>query len=241
VRARWPAFLVLLAPALGAPASRGPLDHAVCCGPGGFSLANHDPFGVPAQNPRRLPAPTRAVDAAAAHTAAASAGTAAPPTAMRPILRIPGPPLADLERPLTRQSGYAKIGFSQLAAFPFAAPETPLAPGAKVPDVLAQVPAAVRKLDGEKVLLTGFMLPTKLTDGFATEFLFLSSSQLCCFGTQPALNDWIAVTMRAEGLPPVQDVPMALAGRLRVRPQWTDGVLTALYTMEGHGLLKMKE
>ncbi|MBL9202426.1 MAG: DUF3299 domain-containing protein [Opitutaceae bacterium] len=230
----WPAFLALLAPAFGAPASRGPLDHAVCCGPGAFNPANHDPFGVPAKNPRRLPSPTRNADDTAANT---------PPTAAsaRPVLRIPGPPLADLERPLVRQSGYAKIGFSQLAAFPFQAPETPLAPGTTPPDLLAQVPAVVRKLDGEKVVLTGFMLPTKLKDGFATEFLFLSSSQLCCFGTQPALNDWIAVKMRGEGLPPVQDVPMSLAGRLRIQPQWIDGVLTALYTMEGHGLLKTKD
>lgn len=237
MRARWLAFLMLVAPALCAPASRGPLDHAVCCGPGGFNLANHDPFGVPAQNPRRLPPPTRAAEVASSATA--SAGT--PAVTPRPVLRIPGPPLADLERPLARQSGYAKIGFSQLAGFPFAAPESPLAPGTKPPDVLAQVPAVVRQLDGEKVVLTGFMLPTKLKDGFATEFLFLSSSQLCCFGTQPALNDWIAVKMRGEGLPPVQDVPMSLAGRISIRPVWTEGVLTALYTMEGHGLLKVKD
>jgi hypothetical protein len=233
-RVAFVASLALAAPLPGATAVRGPLDHALCCGPGATNPANHDPFGVPAQIPRRLPAPVRTADAAPVSAPTPAAFT-------RPVLRIPGPPLADLDKPLSRQSGYAKIAFTQLAGFPLAVPEQPLAPGATPPDVLAQVPAAVRKLDGQKVVLTGFMLPTKLHEGFATEFLFLGSSQLCCFGTPPALNDWIAVTMKKEGLPPVQDVPMALAGRLRIRPQWTDGFLTGLYFLEGDGLLKIKD
>ena len=106
--------------------------------------------------------------------------------------------------------------------------------------MLTQVPASIRRLDGKKVVLTGFMLPTKLEGGFATDFFFLSSSQLCCFGVAPALNEWIAVKMKKEGLPPVQDVPVYLAGRLRVRAQWTDGFLTSIYELEGDGLLKTK-
>jgi hypothetical protein len=230
-RVAFVAILALAAPLPGAPAVRGPLDHSLCCGPGAINSANHDPFGVPAQHPRRLPPPTRAAADAAPEA----------PAFTRPVLRIPGPPLADLEKRLPRQSGYAKIAFTQLAGFSLTVPDAPLAPGTTPPDVLAQIPAAVRKLDGQKVVLTGFMLPTKLHEGFATEFLFLGSSQLCCFGTAPALNDWIAVTMKKEGLPPVQDVPMALAGRLRIEPQWTGGVLTGLYFLEGDGLLKITD
>ena len=83
------------------------------------------------------------------------------------------------------------------------------------------------------------MLPTKLEGGFATEFFFLSSSQLCCYGVTPIVNEWISVKMKKEGLPPVQDVPMLLAGRLRVRAQWDDGLLSTIYELEGDGLLKM--
>jgi hypothetical protein len=141
---------------------------------------------------------------------------------------------------LETQSGYARIGFSQLAGFTFVAPPQPVPAGQPPPDVLAQVPAAVRRLDGRKVVLTGFMLPTKLENGYATEFLFLSSSQLCCFGITPALNEWILVRMRKEGLPAVQDVPVALAGRLRVQARWNDGFLTSIYELDGDGLLKIK-
>jgi hypothetical protein len=38
----------------------------------------------------------------------------------------------------------------------------------------------------------------------------------------------------------VQDVPVFLAGRLRVRAQWSDGYLSSLYELEGDGLLKSK-
>ncbi len=162
------------------------------------------------------------------------------PPPSRPILRLPGPPLSALDGRLETQSGYAKIAFSQLAGFPFADPPQPLPPGTPPPDVLAQVPASVRRLDGKKVVLTGFMLPTKMEAGFATEFFFLSSSQLCCFGVTPSANEWIIVKMKKEGLPAVQDVPMSLAGRLRVRAQWTDGFLTSIYELEGDGLLPAK-
>lgn len=47
--------------------------------------------------------------------------------------------------------------------------------------------------------------------------------------------------MKKEGLPPVQDVPMLLAGRLRVRAQWDDGMLSTIYELEGDGLLKTKK
>ncbi len=246
---RLAAGLCLLGVAAGSaaanPFGKGPLDHLLCCGPG--APAEHDALAavlpgnggdstLPARHERRLPA-----SRPAGATAPADPTSGVAPAARPPIIRIPGPPLSALDRPLVRQAGYAKIGFSQLAGFDFAPPPQPLAPGAAVPDVLSQVPAAIRRLDGEKVVLTGFMLPTKLEGGLATEFFFLSSSQLCCYGTMPAVNDWIVVKMAKEGLPPVQDVPVALAGKLRVRAQWTDGFLTSLYALEGDGLLKIKD
>ena len=53
-------------------------------------------------------------------------------------------------------------------------------------------------------------------------------------------GDLFLIKMKKEGIPPVQDVPMTLAGRLRVRAQWADGFLSTLYELEGDGLLKTK-
>ena len=223
-------------------------DHSLCCGikvpldPDGVPLDFSDP--AYAEVLARQQAHARATAAAEKSSAPSSAPienpkspTGSPP---RPLLRLPGPPLSALDGPLTTRSGYTEIAFSQLAGFSFTAPTEALPAGTLVPDLLAQVPASVRRLDGKKVVLTGFMLPTKMENGFATEFLFLSSSQLCCYGTTPAANEWMLVKMKKEGLPAVQDVPMTLAGRLRVQPRWTDGFLTSLYELEGDGLLKTK-
>ncbi|MBI5767677.1 MAG: DUF3299 domain-containing protein [Verrucomicrobia bacterium] len=168
----------------------------------------------------------------------AATTTATPPVSPAPVT-LPAPPVA---RPATVVSGYTVVSFGVLAGFtlPELGTKQPLAAGATAPDVLAHVPETVRRLDGKKVLVTGFMLPTKLADGFAIEFFLLSSPVACCYGTPPAAHEWISVKMRQEGLPPVQHVPMPLAGRLRLRPQWENGYLIALYEIEGDGLLKPK-
>lgn len=104
--------------------------------------------------------------------------------------------------------------------------------------MLAQVPAVLRKFDGRKIVLTGYLLPLKLENGLATEFFLLSNPTLCSHGVIPEVNEWMLVKMRGEGLPPVPDVPMFLAGRLQVRPRWEHGYLLGIYELEGHGLLK---
>ncbi len=176
-----------------------------------------------------------ATTAGAALTAAPAATAGAPPPAPAPAS---GATLADLARGAPSVSGYAHLHYSQLAGFKFQPPPQPIPPDRPPPDVLAQIPAAIRKYDGRKVVLTGYLLPLKLENGLATEFFFLSSPTLCCYGVIPEVNEWMLVRMRGEGLPPVQDVPLFLAGRLRVRPRWEDGQLLGIYELEGHGLLK---
>jgi hypothetical protein len=205
-----------LAPA--APWPPGGANHLLCC-------------GTPTEGPQHQ-REYQLDDLAADPKVASQPAPSAPAPA--------GPSLATLEGPLATVSGYAHIHFSQLAGFKFQPPSQPVPAGQPPPDVLAQVPAVIRKLDGRKVVLTGFMLPLKLENGFATEFFFLSSRSLCCYGVTPEINEWIHVKMRKEGLPAVQDVPVFLAGRLRVRAQWSDGYLSSLYELEGDGLLKAK-
>ena len=236
--------VALSGPLYAAPFGKGPLDHSLCCGPRGPSGA-HDPSAdnsraelfandsdAATRQERRVPL--------SAGNPLPGANLSTPAPAAPVVIRIPGPPLSALDGPLETVSGYAKIAFSQLAGFTVNAPNQPLPTGTIPPDILAQVPASIQRLDGKKVVLTGFMLPTKLENGFATEFFFMSSSQLCCFGVTPAVNEWMLVKMRKEGLPAVQDVPVSLAGRLRIRVQWTEGVLASLYELEGDGLLKTK-
>ena len=195
---------------------------------------------APVSKTSRPPSPRRPSDARGGRwglalllTLALGAGAAEPP---------PPPaeePLAALAREVPTVSGYSHLSFAQLAGFKFRPPPQPVPAGGQAPDVLAQVPAAIRRYDGRKVVLTGYLLPLRLEQGLAVEFFFLSSPTLCCYGTVPEVNEWMLVRMRGEGLPPVQDVPVFLAGRLTVKPRWEEGYLHGIYELEGHGLLPL--
>ena len=193
---------------------------------------------LPPAGRARLRPGLRWVGAFALVLSAAAAPPATPAAAPDP--GPPAPALAALAGPLETVSGYSKISYSQLAGFKFRPPPQPIAPDQPPPDVLAQVPVVLRRLDGKKVVLVGYMLPLTLKDGLATEFFFLSSPNACCYGIVPEVNEWMHVKMRREGLPPVQDVPLFLAGRLHVRARWDEGYLLGIYDLEGDGLLKSR-
>ena len=148
----------------------------------------------------------------------------------KPPAPAPAKPMA-----LEATDGYVTVGFDQLAGFPFASPalQSADAPAtAPKPEVMMQVPASVKKLDDQKVVISGFMLPTKIEKGLATEFLLLNSPLMCCFGVTPSTNAWVVVKM-PQGVPPIQDVPTPFCGRLHVRAQWEDGWLASIYQLDG--------
>lgn len=225
----------------GAPFSGPKIDHSLCC-PRGYNPLRHEDREMAGDFfPEAVPGLPRGADSAISvseRRAPAGVGkeSAKPPAPVLPE----GPPLSALERPPEMVAGYSKVHFSQLAGFKYRPPSQPVPAGEALPDALAQVPELIRGLDGRKVVLSGFMLPLKLENGFATEFFLLSNSSLCCYGIMPEMNEWIHVRMRAEGLPAVQDVPVFLAGKLQVKARWEAGYLTGIYEMEGHGLLKAR-
>jgi len=240
------AKLVLLlaagtAAAGGAPFAGPKVDHALCC-PRGYNPLKHEDRELTGDGPPNLmPGLDRGGDSAVLGPGRRAPAAVADAGAKPPVPPLPaGPPLSALEGPPEMVAGYAKVHFSQLAGFKYRLPAQPVPVGERPPDALAQVPEVIRQLDGRKVALSGFMLPLKLEHGFATEFFLLSNSSLCCYGITPEMNEWIHVRMRDEGLPAVQDVPVFLAGKLRVQARWEGGYLTGIYEMEGHGLLKAR-
>jgi hypothetical protein len=240
------AKLVLLlaagtAMAWSAPFAGPKVDHSLCC-PRGYNPLKHEEREQAGDAlPNVLPGLERGGDSAAPASARRAPAAVAEMPAKPPVPPLPaGPPLSALEGPPEMVAGYAKVHFSQLAGFKYRLPPQPVPAGDQPPDALAQVPDVIRRLDGRKVVLSGFMLPLKLEGGFATEFFLLSNSSLCCYGITPEMNEWIHVRMRDEGLPAVQDVPVFLAGKLRVQARWEGGYLTGIYEMDGHGLLKAR-
>lgn len=133
---------------------------------------------------------------------------------------------------------FERVGFELLAAFNYQPPgtETP-APDGKAKD---QIPDYVRKLDAQKIAITGFMLPTKFKDGKVTEFLLMKDQSGCCFGAMPRINEWIIVKMGNGGIPPLMDVPLTLVGQLKVGEVFEEGYLSGIYQLAGEKLLEVK-
>jgi hypothetical protein len=126
--------------------------------------------------------------------------------------------------------GYLKVGFDQLGSFPFVGDCATVSAAATE----AQIPTAIKKLNGQKVIVTGFMLPVKMStnDGLTTEFLLLRSQLLCCYGIAPQANEWVLVE-RPKGVKPLMDVPISFRGTLHVGAMFENGYLTGIYSLNG--------
>lgn len=158
---------------------------------------------------------------------AAMAGEAAP----KPAAPVASAATAD---------GYFRAGFDVLAAFPFVPPEPDPAakPGTPPPSAANQIPPAIKALDGKKVIVTGYMLPTKMDKGLVTEFLLVSSPSACCYGATPQMNEFIVVKM-AKGVKSVMDTPVEFYGKLLVKEVVEEGFLSNIYTLEGEKMGKV--
>jgi hypothetical protein len=129
--------------------------------------------------------------------------------------------------------GYLKLGFDRLASYKFVQPayDPVNDPKAPPPSGMEQVPAEVKDWNGKKSVITGFMLPTKLENGKATEFLIMANQMACCFGTVPNMNEWVIVKM-PQGTPVIQDVPISFYGTFKVGALFDNGYLTGIYEMD---------
>lgn len=139
---------------------------------------------------------------------------------------------ATSESPQTREKldaeGRRVVDFSQLAGFAY----TPPADSAERPrDPCAGIPEEVRKLDGKRVSISGYMLPIKMEDGRAKQFLILRNQMACCYGVAPAPNEWIVVRS-AKGVAPTQDVVAVYIGILRVGVLREQGYFIGIYELE---------
>jgi hypothetical protein len=210
-------------------------DHSQCCAIGmpsihGNSDGSFDPAPDPVLSRRRATAPPapNTVDAA---DAALALETSTPAT----DAPVEYPPL---KSPTEKIDGHLEVGFEFLGGYDFKLTKQQAAAFAAndhsaLAAVNAQIPELVRKLDGQKVLVRGFMLPMKMDGTLTTEFLLVANSMLCCYGVVPPMNQWITVKMTKGGLKPQQDVPLEIFGTFRVEPRIENGALSAIYHLEG--------
>jgi hypothetical protein len=132
--------------------------------------------------------------------------------------------------------GCVEINFSALSGFDFSLrkefTEGSADPAQTAAQARAQIPQSVQSLDGKKVVIQGFLLPVKMDDGLAVEFLLMRNQSMCCYGVPPKINEWITVRMSGKGVKAIMDQPIAVVGVLHVAPALENGCLTGIYDMD---------
>jgi hypothetical protein len=185
------------------------------------ALVNPPPPTVPA-----VQAPTAPPAVVAVTTARAKPGlTQEQATTLAAQLAAATP-----DQPLKREpDGSWNVSFGQLASYRLDAP----APGAVAkPGSVERIPEPLRKLDGEKVRVSGFMLPVKVEGGLATEFLIVRNPLVCCYGMMPAPNEWVCVKVAGKGVPMQMDTPLQFSGTLHVGEIYENDFFVGVYRLD---------
>jgi hypothetical protein len=148
------------------------------------------------------------------------------PTANAPA-NLPG--IGTATEPLL--PGYTDVGFEKLAGFDFPLTDA-LVKGMAQPTAPGQIPDDVRKLDGQRAGIRGFLLPVKMDGGRAVEFLLMRDRSFCCYGAPPRINQWITVRVKERGVKPVMDQVITVYGTFHVGEMRENGQLVGIYALD---------
>jgi hypothetical protein len=94
------------------------------------------------------------------------------------------------------------------------------------------LPDWLKALNGEKVILRGWMFPPLMTEGLPA-FLFVRDNQICCFGREAKVYDKVRVTMK-EGTTTdyIFGRPFDVIGTFHIESEERDGELYFLYSID---------
>jgi hypothetical protein len=224
-RRRWFAGAFLLgvgalmtAPLLGAIFKNGFVDHSICCASGGPLSFD----GTPARNPGA------SLDTNGFQHASLGlvAGNMPAPQAVAEKSEVPAGPPKEVD-------GHLQIEFARLSDFKVEAPAYD--PAVKQEEALAvvdkQIPDEIKRFDGRRAQITGFMLPVKMEGQLVSQFLLMRDQMMCCYGVVPRMNDWVVV-YAAKPVRYTPDVPISFRGKLQVKAMQEQGFITGIYLLE---------
>jgi hypothetical protein len=138
----------------------------------------------------------------------------------------------DAPRAIRVPAGVALVRFGDLAGA--ALPEGAARP--RPGDFLKVVPPSILKLDRQRVLVQGYMIPTVSADRKVREFLLVRSQASCCFGFPLRIGDVLEVRMTGRPAEPLKDRPVNVVGILHVQEHWAGASLGSLYQMDAESV-----
>lgn len=98
-----------------------------------------------------------------------------------------------------------------------------------------QIPGLVKSLNGQRVVITGYMLPIDFEDNRVKSFLLLRNQMACCFGMTPRENEFIQVDMNPHGTTKyMPDWPITVVGKLEVGKRL---LVNSIYRIQAENVL----
>ena len=88
--------------------------------------------------------------------------------------------------------------------------------GARWDDQGGAFPKAAMDLDGESVMLLGFMVPLDLEEGKVSRFLLTQNINFCSKGGKPRLDQIVVVDLDGMRVPYRPDQPVAVCGVMKI-------------------------
>jgi hypothetical protein len=182
-------------------------------------------------------APQARAQAAPTQNAAAVHGTVIDARGLAPA--APAAKTESIHTTLVGGQEYRIIDFQLLASYPFDTPNEKLTNDTAIAQVEKQIPAAIKALDGQKVMVRGFMVPIKDVQGHATEFLIVRDQPSCCYSGMTTITEFVSVKVPNPGVESIMDQPITVQGKLHVRAVLESGYVLGIYRMDGEKLAKL--
>ncbi|HLJ10578.1 MAG TPA: hypothetical protein VKU82_05285 [Planctomycetaceae bacterium] len=107
------------------------------------------------------------------------------------------------------------------------------------PDCVEKMPDWLKGLNGKKVRIRGYMKPVGVSEGIP-QFLFVRSTDLCCFGPKGKVYHMIAVTL-SQGTTTdyIELKPFDVAGKFRIDViQLEEGLVFLLYHIDDAAIIR---
>jgi hypothetical protein len=138
----------------------------------------------------------------------------------------------------TNAAGEIVVGFSTLSGYPMQVPDN-LISNTNQPDwadkqVNAMIPASVKALDGKRVRIEGFMMPTiwDRKSGKVSDFLLLANQISCCYGGPTQVHEFVTIHVNGNPVKSNMDDTLPVSGVLRVGAVRENGQLVGVYRLE---------
>jgi len=123
---------------------------------------------------------------------------------------------------------YQSVTWKQLGAFAYRPSVTPRQ---KASPTATPIPPSILALNGQKLRISGYMMPIEVEGEAVRTFVLVRDQQLCCFGRMPNLNEWVMVAMASGTTEMNMDEPIEVEGSFHVGEQIEDGAVLSLYRL----------